>query len=160
MMPRSVRARERAVHKEGLDEGIRVMAAVAVIRGRKVLAIREEDEPHRGKWVLPQGYVERGETVADAARREAREELGIEVELRGLVGVYDEMIQSERREVHYITVCYLGSIADSEAPRPSAEAIDSAWIDPNVGSRESPLVTKRMLEDVSRAAARRRPLSR
>ncbi len=41
-----------------------------------------------GRWTFPGGYVDLGESVEDAARREAREELEIEIELGGLVGVY------------------------------------------------------------------------
>ena len=41
-----------------------------------------------GRWTFPGGYVELGESVEDAARRETREELEMEIELGGLVGVY------------------------------------------------------------------------
>jgi ADP-ribose pyrophosphatase YjhB (NUDIX family) len=41
-----------------------------------------------GRWTFPGGYVELGESVEDAARRETREELEIEIELGALVGVY------------------------------------------------------------------------
>jgi mutator protein MutT len=65
------------------------VAAGTIFRvdGKIVLARRAID-PGYGKWVFPGGFVDRGETVEDAARREAHEEVGVEVELRELVGIY------------------------------------------------------------------------
>ena len=54
----------------------------------KIVLLRRAIEPARGKWVFPGGYVDRGESLEDAARREAREEIGAEVRLTGLVNVY------------------------------------------------------------------------
>jgi hypothetical protein len=49
-------------------------------------------EPGRGKWTFVGGFVNREETVAQAAVREVKEETGLDVELDGLVGVYDELV--------------------------------------------------------------------
>ncbi len=53
-----------------------------------IVLIRRAVEPRRGYWALPAGYVEEDETPEEAARRETREECGLEVELHGLLGVY------------------------------------------------------------------------
>lgn len=52
---------------------------------RQVLLTRRAD---CGLWCLPGGLVEAGETIADAMRREVREEIGCEIEVGSLVGVY------------------------------------------------------------------------
>jgi mutator protein MutT len=61
--------------------------AIFSIDGGIVLAKRAID-PGYGKWVFPGGFVDPGETVEQAAIREAREEVHAEVKLLGLVGVY------------------------------------------------------------------------
>ncbi|HEV8662753.1 MAG TPA: NUDIX hydrolase [Candidatus Methylomirabilis sp.] len=53
-----------------------------------IVLVRRSIEPGYGKWVLPGGYVDRGEAVAAAAIRETREEASLEVAVRELVNVY------------------------------------------------------------------------
>ena len=65
------------------------VAACAITRlGGEVVLLRRGIEPQRGKWVFPGGFVDRGETPAEAAVRETREEVCLEVEAEGLLGVY------------------------------------------------------------------------
>ena len=53
-----------------------------------IVLLRRGIEPGYGKWVFPGGYVDRGETVEGAARREAREEINAEIRLTRLLNVY------------------------------------------------------------------------
>lgn len=61
---------------------------VAVLHEGKILLTQREDF---GTWILPSGGVEEGESLAQAAIRETREETGLEVELTRLVGVYSRL---------------------------------------------------------------------
>ncbi len=54
----------------------------------KVILLRRGFDPGAGLWTFPGGFVDLGESVEDAALRETREELELDVELTGLVGVY------------------------------------------------------------------------
>ncbi|WOC14454.1 NUDIX hydrolase [Gordonia sp. MP11Mi] len=61
----------------------RVLAASAVIvdDAGRVLLVQRGHEPEKGRWSVPGGHVEDGETFAQAARREALEETGLDVEI-------------------------------------------------------------------------------
>ena len=147
-------------HIEVRDEEIRVVVAVAIQREGRVLVIREEDEPDHHAWVFPQGYPKPGEGLTEAARREAFEELGMDVELDGLLGVYEGFSESTvGPRTHRVTICYRAHPVQNVTPRASREAIDSAWIDPDSVAPASMPSIRRPLEDLraGAAAAGRRP---
>ncbi len=65
------------------------VAACVIFRwGDGVFLMRRSIEPGLGRWTFPGGFVDGGETLEEAARREAREEAGCEVRLDDLLGVY------------------------------------------------------------------------
>jgi 8-oxo-dGTP diphosphatase len=64
-----------------------VACSIVELDGRIVLLKRAID-PQRGKWVLPGGYVDRGEEVTAAAVRETEEECGLSTRIVRLLGVY------------------------------------------------------------------------
>jgi ADP-ribose pyrophosphatase YjhB (NUDIX family) len=64
-----------------------VACSIVNMEGRIVLLKRAID-PQRGKWVLPGGYVDRGEEVTAAALRETGEECGLRTRIQRLLGVY------------------------------------------------------------------------
>ena len=66
----------------------KLVAGVIVEMDRKLVMIKRDLEPGMGLWTFPAGFVDRGEVVEEAAKREVREETGLEVEIRELVGVY------------------------------------------------------------------------
>ena len=64
-----------------------VVCSVVEMNDRIVL-LKRSIEPQKGKWVIPGGYVDRGEKVEDAALREIEEECRIKTQLKNLLGVY------------------------------------------------------------------------
>lgn len=65
-----------------------VAAAIPRDEDGRIWLLRRTQDEGAGLWTFPGGYVELGESVEDAARRETREELEMEIELGALVGVY------------------------------------------------------------------------
>jgi 8-oxo-dGTP diphosphatase len=77
-----------------------------VFHNGSVVLIRRAYEPFKGWYALPGGFVEVGETVEDACRRETREETGLVVEDLRLIGVYSDPARDPRR--HTVSVAFLG----------------------------------------------------
>lgn len=80
--------------------------------GNTVLLCKRANQPAQGEWWLPGGRVLRDEKAEDAAVRKAFEELGVEVVIERLVGVYDNIFDS----VHCFTVVYLVRLAHKNVP--------------------------------------------
>ncbi len=66
----------------------KVATGVIVPMDGGILLLRRAIPPSYGKWVFPGGYVDRGETPEAAAVREAKEEAGLDVKIRRMVGLY------------------------------------------------------------------------
>jgi ADP-ribose pyrophosphatase YjhB (NUDIX family) len=65
------------------------VAVGTIIRdGGRLVLVRRAIEPGYGRWVFPGGYVDRGEHLLTAAKREAREESGLDIRIDGLVDIY------------------------------------------------------------------------
>lgn len=69
-------------------ENPKIVTGSVVSVGGKILLCRRAIEPRRGFWTIPAGYMELGETVEDAARREAWEEARADLVLDGILAVY------------------------------------------------------------------------
>jgi len=94
-------------------------------RGR-VLLIRRGREPFKGLYALPGGFVEIGETVEDACRREVLEETGVKLGRLQLIGVYSDPGRDPRG--HTVAVSFLCRV---RAARPAAggDAAAAEWIE-------------------------------
>lgn len=94
-----------------------VVAMIAELDG-KVVMIRRDNEPGRGRWTIPGGFVDRGEAVEEAAAREFLEETGLQVKVTELVGVYS------RAQDTNILLVYGGRVVGGElSPGPEAQEV-------------------------------------
>jgi len=78
--------------------------AVIEYPDEKVVLIRRKNPPFEGMWALPGGFVDLGETVQTACRREVKEECDIDVEPTGILGVYSDPKRDPRG--HTVSVVF------------------------------------------------------
>ena len=110
------------MEETGPCHGVSVAAVVTNDEGQ-VLALRRRDGPYRGRWELPGGILESGETLYQAVVREVLEETGLTVEPGRLTGVYQNVT---RGSISLVFRCQV--IAGQ--PRPTAEAAEVRWLTP------------------------------
>ncbi|HEU4494614.1 MAG TPA: NUDIX hydrolase [Rubrobacteraceae bacterium] len=106
----------------------KLMVDVVIPAERGVVLIRRASEPFKGRWALPGGFVEVGETVEEAADREAAEETGLAVEVARLVGVYSDPERDPRG--HNVSVAFLARVLSGELAA-SSDAAEVAVLDPS-----------------------------
>ena len=105
--------------------GPKLVAGCLVIDSGRLLLLRRGNEPRIGTWTFPGGYVDLGETPAQAALRETLEEVGIRVTPNGLLGVY-----ADAQNPIAAVVAYLAR-AGTDVPRVSSEATEIKYFAPN-----------------------------
>jgi ADP-ribose pyrophosphatase YjhB (NUDIX family) len=66
----------------------KIVVGAVVRAGSRIMLCRRAIEPSRGRWTLPAGYLEHGETPEEGARREAHEEATADIAIDGLLAVY------------------------------------------------------------------------
>lgn len=100
-----------------------------IFRGDRVLLVQRGKEPSYGKWSVPGGLVEVGESLREAVLREVHEEVGLTVAVRDLVVALDRVIrdQTGRIEYHYILLDFLCEGQEGE-PSPDSDALDCRFV--------------------------------
>lgn len=102
---------------------------VLAFRGEHVLLVRRGRPPRLGEWSLPGGAQRIGERAEEAARRELREEAGIEVGPLDLLAVVDAITPGQAGagpRFHYTIIDYLAHWTDG-TPRAGGDVTEVAW---------------------------------
>lgn len=105
----------------------KLMVDVVIPSEEGVVLIRRGSDPFEGQWALPGGFVEVGETVEQAAAREAAEETGLAVEIARLVGVYSEPERDPRG--HNVSVAFLARVLSGQM-QAATDASEVEVLDP------------------------------
>ena len=135
-----------AVPEVADPETPKLMVDVVIPSERGVVLIRRASEPFAGQWALPGGFVELGETVEEAAAREAAEETGLAVEVARLIGVYSEPERDPRG--HNVSVAFLVRVLGGELAA-ATDASEVSVLDPS--SVELAFDHRRIIDDALRS---------
>lgn len=102
---------------------------IVVCKGDKILLVLRGHEPSQGRWSIPGGVVELGETIREAARREVLEECGLHIEAGDVVDVVDAIVRDDKGEIryHYILIDLLATCVSGELTVAS-DVEDARWV--------------------------------
>jgi 8-oxo-dGTP diphosphatase len=123
---------------------------VLVMRRGRVLLGRRRGSHGEGYYAAPGGHIEFGESFEEAARREVREETGLEIADLKLLSVGNYIFKREDGERHYIDVDFVCEAPAGEPQLAEPEKCDGwGWYDLNDLPQPLFVVTRRMIESLS-----------
>ena len=105
--------------------------SAAILRDGKVLVVRRARKPALNLYTLPGGAVETGETLAQAVKREVREETQLEIEPVALAGHREAIVRDAQGKVerHFVIMCFAARWLSGE-PALNEELDDARWLEP------------------------------
>jgi len=113
-----------------------------VIHRQRVLLIKRGTEPLKHQWSIPGGMLELGEELAEGARRELKEETGLDVEPLEVIAVFDRILRDTghtgksggwslkghgRVRYHYVIVDYVCRLKGGKLA-PASDVLDARWV--------------------------------
>jgi ADP-ribose pyrophosphatase YjhB (NUDIX family) len=96
-----------------------VAAAIPVTAAGEIVLLKRGFDPGKDLWTFPGGFVDLGESVEEAARREVREEIEVDVELTDVVGVYS------RSDDRVVLIVFAAKIQDEPKTTPEALQVEA-----------------------------------
>jgi ADP-ribose pyrophosphatase YjhB (NUDIX family) len=106
-----------------------VGVGAVIIKEGKIALIKRGNEPSRGKWTIPGGLVELGESPDQAVVRETKEETGLDVGNPSLMDVVSNVDLDKKGKVkyHYVIIDYLVHVKAGTAEA-SSDAVELRWV--------------------------------
>ena len=114
--------------------------------------MRRGKPPLMGKWSLPGGLLELGETTAEAARREVAEECGLTIRVGEVCGILDRVVRDAEGRIryHWVLVDYV-AVVESGTLGAASDADEAQWVEVDAVERLD--TTEGLLDMVRRAQA-------
>jgi ADP-ribose pyrophosphatase YjhB (NUDIX family) len=122
---------------------------VVYFKGKVLLVLRNK-EPAKNKWWFPGGRIFKNERLKSAIKRKIKEEIGIDVKVKKIIGIYETFFkrgpfQNLKTGVHTINVCFLCTVSSLPKIKLDKTSKSYKWIDKI--SSSLPSYVKRVLKD-------------
>jgi len=100
-----------------------------VVRDGRALIVKRAHEPRKGEWSLPGGLLELGESLADAVRREIKEETGLDIAVGPVIETFDRVHRDDagRIRYHFVIIDFV-CWPDGGQAVAGSDAEDVAWV--------------------------------
>ena len=109
-----------------------VGVGAVIIRDGRILLEKRKNEPGKGKWSIPGGLVELGESVEQTVLREVEEETGLEVEKPEHIDVVDNVVRDDNGEImyHFVIIDYFVKLKGGTL-KAASDAEELKWVSLN-----------------------------
>ncbi len=109
-----------------------VGVGAVIVADEQVVLVRRGREPLLGQWSIPGGVVELGESLRQAAAREAEEETGLQVEIGEVLEVFESIVlgtepNADKAQYHYVIIDFLCRTKSGEL-RAGGDALEARWV--------------------------------
>jgi len=120
--------RLEVAEREYPQRPIIAVGGVVIHRGR-VLLVRRGQPPLEGRWSIPGGILEIGETITSAIERELKEETGVSVRVAGLLEIYEKVLRDSdnRAQYHFVILDYVCEFLEGTADA-AGDVTDAEWV--------------------------------
>ena len=117
-------ARSSCIMTMPTSEPPQVGVGVAVIDSSRILLVKRGRDPGRGLWAVPGGKVRRGESLKEAARREVKEETGLDAEIGEVLWVGEHLSETH----HIVLIDFEGAVTGGTLAA-ADDAEEARWVD-------------------------------
>jgi 8-oxo-dGTP diphosphatase len=130
----------------------RVGVGAVVLDAGRVLLVRRGKPPLMGKWSLPGGLVELGETTREAVAREIAEECGLQIRVGEVAGILDRVVRDAEGRIryHWVLVDYV-AVVESGTLGAASDADEAQWVEVDAVERLD--TTDGLMDMIRRAVA-------
>lgn len=102
----------------------KIIVGVCIIEDGKILMVQEAQKKCYGQWNFPAGHLDPNEDICEGARREAKEETGFDVELIGVLPIFNYA----REDDQLIRISFMAKKVGGEISYDKNEILDVKWI--------------------------------